>query len=264
MKENKLCSTEEPGDSTAGRPVAGGFLLLSFSFLSFTPSQIERGKGFPGSAGERVEAAPPREPAPPQQGIKPGHEPPNHPRTNLSANTRDAAPPLPRHRPPQTNRIILDRKVRGEEGRGVSVFFFFFPFLSLFWRVWGVGVCGCGEVFFVLPVFASSLLLPTLLKGAPGKTPRPRAGGDPHPGGSRCPSPPPPPTPVKPRQTHTNPNLSFLPPKTPTPGVQPGRRRGEAPPDPTGEQTHPAAPAARGPTGSGRPLPKMNLKKKNK
>lgn len=70
------------------------------------------------------------------------------------------------------------------------------------------------------------------------------------------------PTPVKPRQTHTNLNLSFLPPKTPTPGVQPGRRRGEAPPDPTGEQTHPAAPAARGPTG--RPLPKINLKKKKR
>lgn len=138
----------------------------------------------------------------------------------------------------------------------------FFPFCLCFG---GFGVLGFAVVegFFLscrfLPLPFCS---PLCSKVRPGRRLVPGPEATLIPGAAAALPPPPPPTPVKPRQTHTNPNLSFLPPKTPTPGVQPGRRRGEAPPDPTGEQTHPAAPAARGPTGSGRPLPKMNLKKK--
>lgn len=171
-----------------GGPVAGGsgrISSLTLSFLSFTSSQVAHGKDFPGSAGERVEAAPSREPAPPQQGMKTRHKHPNQSRNNLSATTRDAAhTPLLRHRPPKTNWIMLDRKVRGEKGRGVPIFFSFFSFLPLFCRVWDVGG------FMSCRVLPLSFCFPPLLEGALGKTPRPQDGGDPHPGVSRCPASP--------------------------------------------------------------------------
>lgn len=90
--------------------------------------------------------------------------------------------------------------------------------------------------------------------------------------------------PIKSRHTHTNLNLSFLPPKTPTPGVQPGQgtgepssRRGTNPPHLQPQHSRSSRPArarscasacpgavwvASGPTVTGQPVPKNELKKR--
>lgn len=113
----------------------------------------------------------------------------------LTPETEHSHPPAT-HTPPfsgtsHQNLIESYRTAKCEARKGggkLSSFSLFFPFLSLFCRVYG-GFWLFG-FFYVLPVFASFLLLPPLRKDAPGKTPRPPAVRDPHPGGSRCPASP--------------------------------------------------------------------------
>lgn len=133
---------------------------------------------------------------------------------------------------------------------------------------------------FFFPFSFCSLLC---AKVRPGRRLVPRAEATLTPGATPAPLPH---VPIKSRHTHTNLNLSFLPPKTPTPGVQPGQgtgepfsRRGTSPPHLQPQHSRSSRPArarscasagpgavwvASGPTVTGQPVPKNELKKKKR
>lgn len=205
------------------RPLAGGrgrISSLILSFLSFTPSQVAHGKGFPGSTGEKVEAAPPREPAPPQQGIKTRHKPPNQPRKTPLLTPETQHLPFSSTGLPKLIESYWTAKCEARKGGECLFSSSFLPFCLYF-----VGFGGLG---FLCP--AGFCPFPSAPASAPGCSREDASSpGQRRPSSRRQPLPRFPPTPVKPRQTHTNLNLSFLPPKTRTPGVQPGQRTGEAP-----------------------------------